>query len=164
MKKGFIAFVLMTLALPAMSQEKAATEMTISKVDSSMKNGPGQKVPAVKKPTNGKKTGGRLTRLARITVDPLYLEQYHLLLKEQIEMALRLEPGVLALYALADKNHPEKIAILEIYADEAAYRSHLETRHFRKYKQGTIHMVKSLELIDSTPLLPRLDIRQERDR
>ena len=83
---------------------------------------------------------------------------------EQIETALRLESGVLALYALADKNHPEKIAILEICADEAAYRSHLETCHFRKYKQGTVHMVKSLELIDSTPLLPQLDIRQERDR
>ena len=40
-------------------------------------------------------------------------------MKEQIETALRLEPGVLALYALADKNYPEKIAILEICADEA---------------------------------------------
>ena len=164
MKKRFIAFVLMTLALPAMSQEKAATEMAISKVDSFMKNGPGQKVPAAGKPTHEKKTGGRLTRLARITVDPMYPEQYHLLLKEQMETALRLEPGVLALYALADKNHPEKIAILEIRVDEAAYRSHPETRHFRKYKQGTFHMVKSLELIDSTPLLPRLDIRQKRGR
>ena len=164
MKKGIIAFVLMTLALPAMSQEKATTETDMSKADSFMENGPGRKVPAAGKPASEKKNGGRLTRLARVTVDPMYLEQYHLLLKEPIETALRLEPGVLALYALANKDRPEKIVIPEIHADEAAYRSHPETYHFRQYKQGTIHMVKSPERIDSTPLLPRLDIRQERDR
>jgi len=48
---------------------------------------------------------------------------------------------------------------LEIYADEEAYRKHIQTPHFQKYKQGTLDMVKSLELVDSTPLIPGLKIR-----
>ena len=49
--------------------------------------------------------------------------------------------------------------ILEIYVDRAAYESHLQTPHFRKYKQGTLSMVKELELVDVKPLMPRLKIR-----
>ena len=51
------------------------------------------------------------------------------------------------------------ITILEIYADEAAYRNHIQTPHFQKYKQGTLNMVQSLELVDSTPLIPDLKIK-----
>jgi quinol monooxygenase YgiN len=42
--------------------------------------------------------------------------------------------------------------ILEIYADQEAYQSHIQTAHFKKYKEGTLKMVKSLKLIDTTPL------------
>lgn len=72
---------------------------------------------------------------------------------------MQLEPGVLALYAVAEKDAPNNITILEIYADRAAYESHLKTTHFQKYKQGTLDMVKNLELIDTTPLLPGLKIK-----
>ncbi len=72
---------------------------------------------------------------------------------------MRLEPGVLTLYATAEKDSPENITILEIYADRAAYESHLKTPHFQKYKQGTLKMVKKLELIDTSPLIPGLKIK-----
>lgn len=49
--------------------------------------------------------------------------------------------------------------ILEIYADEAAYKAHLQTPHFLKYKNGTKEMVKSLELIEVTPLIPGMKIK-----
>lgn len=49
--------------------------------------------------------------------------------------------------------------ILEIYADRTAYESHLKTPHFQKYKQGTLEMVKELELVDTTPLIPGLKIK-----
>lgn len=55
--------------------------------------------------------------------------------------------------------HPDKITILEIYADERAYQSHIETPHFLKYKQGTLKMVKELELVDSEALIPALNIK-----
>jgi quinol monooxygenase YgiN len=37
------------------------------------------------------------------------------------------------LYAVADKKKPTHITIFETYADTAAYRSHIETPHFKKY-------------------------------
>ena len=47
-----------------------------------------------------------------------------------------------------------QIRILEIYASDAAYQAHLKTEHFQKYKQGTLHMVKSLKLPTMQPLDP----------
>ena len=100
-----------------------------------------------------------LVRLSRITVDPTSLETYNAYLKEEIEASMRLEPGVLTLYAVSEKSAPHKVTILEIYANRAAYESHIKTPHFLKYKQGTLSMVKELELIDTTPLIPGLRIK-----
>lgn len=46
------------------------------------------------------------------------------------------------------------ITILETYASEDAYKAHIASPHFQKYKTSTLHMVKNLELIDQTPLNP----------
>ena len=93
-------------------------------------------------------TGNKLVRLSKITVDPAQIDAYNAFLKEEIEASMRLEPGVLTLYATAEKEAPHQVTILEIYADQTAYESHLKTPHFQKYKQGTLSMVKELELIE----------------
>lgn len=98
-------------------------------------------------------------RLSKITVDPARLDEYNAYLKEEIEASMQLEPGVLTLYAVAEKERPNEVTILEIYVGEAAYQSHIKTPHFQKYKQGTLDMVQSLELIDTTPLIPGLKIK-----
>ncbi len=103
--------------------------------------------------------GNNLVRLSKITVDAAQLDAYNAFLKEEIEASMRLEPGVLTLYATAEKDNPNKMTILEIYADRAAYESHLKTPHFQKYKQGTLSMVKELELVDVKPLIPGLKIK-----
>ena len=100
-----------------------------------------------------------MVRLSRIIIDPERLEEYNAYLKEEIEVSMRLEPGVLTLYAVADKERPNEITILEIYADEAAYQTHIATPHFRKYKQGTLDMVQSLSLVDTRSLIPGLKIK-----
>ena len=64
--------------------------------------------------------GQQLVRLSKITVDPARLAGYNAFLQEEIEASLRLEPGVLALYAVAAKEAPGQVTILEIYADRAA--------------------------------------------
>ena len=92
----------------------------------------------------------QMVRLAKIKVDPSKLAEYNTALKEQMATAVRLEPGVLTYYAVADKSDPTSITLLEIYADTAAYKSHLETPHFKKYKETVKDMVKSLELVDVT--------------
>ena len=69
------------------------------------------------------------------------------------------EPGVLMMYSMQDKAHPEQITILEIYADSAAYERHIKTPHFQKYKQATLAMVRKLELLDQTPLVPEMKMK-----
>ena len=90
----------------------------------------------------------QMVRLVKIKIDPSQLDNYNMALKEQMTTAVRVEPGVLTYYAVADKSDPSNISILEIYADVAAYKSHIETAHFKKYKDAVKDIVKSLELID----------------
>jgi quinol monooxygenase YgiN len=92
-------------------------------------------------------------RVAEIEIDPSQLEAYKAAAKEQIEAAVRLEPGVLALYSVADKDNLAHVFVFEMYADAEAYRTHLETAHFKKYKVATQAMVKSLKLRDAVPIL-----------
>ncbi len=106
-----------------------------------------------------KPAADQLVRLSKITVDPARLDAYNAFLKEEIEASMRLEPGVLTLYATAEKDTPHRVTILEIYADRSAYESHLQTPHFKKYKQRTQEMVEKLELVDVSPLIPGLKIK-----
>ena len=92
-------------------------------------------------------------RIARITVDSNQLNTYLQFLKSGIETSLKTEPGVLSMYAVAEKAHPQRITIMETYANKAAYDRHIQTEHFQKYKQGTLSMIKSLELTDVFPLI-----------
>lgn len=100
-----------------------------------------------------------MVRLAKLVIDSSQLENYTAALKEEIEASVRLEPGVLTLYAVAEKDNPTYIIILEIYADTNAYKAHLQTPHFIKYKAGTKEMVKSLELVETIPLIPGMKIK-----
>lgn len=90
----------------------------------------------------------KMVRQEKIKVDPLQLDKYNIALQEQMTTAVRVETGVLTYFAVADKTDPSHITILEIYADTAAYKSHIETTHFKKYKQAVKNLVKSLELVD----------------
>ncbi|WP_234683932.1 putative quinol monooxygenase [Bradyrhizobium monzae] len=92
-------------------------------------------------------------RVAEIEIDPSQVEPYGAAVKEQIEAAVRLEPGVLALYAVADAQNPAHVFVFEIYADVDAYKAHIETPHFKAYKAITQDMVKSLKLRDTVPIL-----------
>lgn len=100
-----------------------------------------------------------MVRLANVEVHTAHLDAYRAALREEIEASVRLEPGVRTLYAVAEKDRPTRFTILEIYADSAAYRAHLQTPHFRKYKTGTEKMVKSLELVAVEPLVPGMKIK-----
>ena len=61
-----------------------------------------------------------MVRLAKLVIDLTQLENYKAALKEEIETSVRLEPGVLTLYAVSEKENPTYITILEIYANKDA--------------------------------------------
>ena len=95
-----------------------------------------------------------IVRLSKIQVNPDYLDEYMKYAVEVGTTSLEKEPGVLTMYAVADKENPCNITILETYASQQAYKNHIASEHFQKYKQGTLHMVDSLLLEDVTPLNP----------
>ena len=69
-------------------------------------------------------------------------------------LSVEREPGVICLFPMQSAEDSTLIRILEIYASEEAYQQHLKTDHFLRYKQGTLHMVKSLKLPTMQPLDP----------
>lgn len=95
-----------------------------------------------------------IVRLSKIEVYPEHLEEYMKYASEVGEVSLRTEPGVLTMYAVSEKDTPCRVTILETYANREAYEKHIASPHFRKYKEGTLHMVKSLTLSDQTPVNP----------
>ena len=95
-----------------------------------------------------------IVRLSKVEVYPEYPDEYMKYATEVGESCRRTEPGVVTMYAVSEKENPRRITILETYASREAYESHVASEHFQKYKQGTLHMVKTLVLSDQTPLNP----------
>jgi quinol monooxygenase YgiN len=91
-------------------------------------------------------------QIAEIEIDPAQLESYEAAVKEHIDTAIRLEPGVLVLYAVSEKDNPTRVRVFEVYASTDAYKAHLEAPHFKKYKTMTEKMVKLLRLVQTTPI------------
>jgi len=95
-----------------------------------------------------------IVRLAEIEVYPEHLQEYLKFANEVDRQSVEREPGVICLFPMQSAEDSTQIRILEIYASKDAYQSHIKTEHFQKYKQGTMHMVKSLKLPTMQPLDP----------
>lgn len=141
MRKSIIALMCMTLAL-AIIPNAATAQKNVKKARTETA---GAKLPM---------QDDGIVRLSKIEVLPEHIDEYVVFASEVGEISLQNEPGVLTMYAVADKENPCLITILETYASKQAYESHIASDHFRKYKQATQHMIKSLELCDQTPLNP----------
>ena len=95
---------------------------------------------------------GVVVRIAELEIDPAQLESYKAAVRQEMEDAVRLEPGVLAIYCVAEKDKPTSLRFFEVYAGEEAYRSHLESPHFLKYVALTKPMIRSRRLIETVPV------------
>ena len=91
-------------------------------------------------------------RIAEIEVDPAQREAFIAAVTDEMDESVRVEPGVSAIYAVAERDDPSRFRFFEIYADEAAYDAHLESRHFRTFRAITDSMVRSRTLIDTVPI------------
>ena len=127
-KKLFLILFALVLSITAVAQEKATS-------------------------VNSYKT--MIVRLAEIEVYPKHLQEYLKFANEVDRQSVEREPGVVCLFPMQNAEDSTQIRILEIYASEEAYQSHIKTEHFQKYKQGTLHMVKSLKLPTMRPLDPK---------
>ena len=95
-----------------------------------------------------------VTRIAEIEVHPEWLAAYLAAAGTVGAESVAKEPGVVCIFPMQKKESPTSIRIVEIYRSEEAYKEHLATPHFRTYKEGTPHMIKSLKLVPMQPLDP----------
>jgi quinol monooxygenase YgiN len=93
-----------------------------------------------------------MVRIAEIDIVPSFLDEYKAILTEEAAASVKLEPGVISIFPMYQKENPTQVRILEIYASKASYEQHLKTAHFQRYKTTTLNMVKSLKLIDMNAL------------
>lgn len=93
-----------------------------------------------------------VVRIAELVIDPAQLDAYKAAVKEGMADAIRLEPGVLAIYSVAEKDKPNSLRFFEIYASEEAYQAHIRSPHFRKYVATTQPMILSRKLIETVPV------------
>ncbi len=107
-------------------------------------------VNAIEPPIN--KNNGMIVRISEIEVYPEYLNEYLIFAKEAAETSIEKEKGVISIYPMMVIKDNNQIRILEIYKNQEAYKKHIASDHFQKYKQGTLHMVKSLDLVDTYQL------------
>ena len=122
--KKFLLFVLFLCPIVSMAQEQ-------TKIDSTM-----------------------TFRISEIEVYPEYLKEYLEFAHNVGATSVKEEPGVICIYPMQQLRNDCHIRILEIYASQEAYQHHIKTQHFQTYKQGTLHMVKSLDLVDMRQMAP----------
>ncbi|MGB5481039.1 MAG: antibiotic biosynthesis monooxygenase family protein [Eudoraea sp.] len=94
-----------------------------------------------------------IVQIAELEIDSTQLKTYIEFLQEGILTSVKEEPGVLTLYAMADRDKPNRITVVEIYESQEAYNSHIASPHFLKYKNGTMNMVDSLKLTRTKPIV-----------
>lgn len=122
--KKFLLFVLFLCPIVSMAQEQ-------TKIDSTM-----------------------IVRISEIEVYPEYLTEYLEFAHNVGATSVKEEPGVICIYPMQQLRKDCQIRILEIYASQEAYQHHIQTEHFQTYKQGTLHMVKHLNLVDMRQMAP----------
>ena len=122
--KNFLLFILLLCPIVSMAQEQ-------TKIDSTM-----------------------IVRISEIEVYPEYLTEYLEFAHNVGATSVKEEPGVICIYPMQQLRNDCQIRILEIYASQEAYQHHIKTEHFLTYKQGTLHMVKSLDLVDMRQMAP----------
>lgn len=100
-----------------------------------------------------------MVNIAKVTVDPSKVEEYKLILKEEMETSLRLEADVYVLYAVSDNAHPNEFTILEVYKDQEAYNRHCRMPQMQKYFAETKGIVQKLEISEVTPVIPGIRMK-----
>ncbi|RYF09931.1 MAG: antibiotic biosynthesis monooxygenase [Oxalobacteraceae bacterium] len=93
-----------------------------------------------------------LVRIADLEIDPAQLPAYQAAVREEMSASIQIEPGVLAINCVAEKEAPNKLHFFEVYADPAAYEAHIASPHFRKYVDVTKSMITSRRLIETVPI------------
>lgn len=86
-------------------------------------------------------------RMALLVIDPAQLDAYKKVLAKEMQSAVTNEEGVLALLATTETARPNVFHLLELYADDTAYRAHIDGPYFQEYNKAVQTMVTDKVLI-----------------
>ena len=67
--------------------------------------------------------------------------------RENILSSNALEPGTQAMFFMSAKSKPELFYVLEFYKDEAAYKKHISSAHFKKFASASSEILASKKAI-----------------
>lgn len=93
-----------------------------------------------------------LVRMFELQTDPMRAQAFDAAGRHNMQASNREEPGVLAMHAVASQDKPGMVHVLEIYADETAYRTHVETSHFKRFLDETHALTTGKRLIEADPV------------
>ena len=86
-------------------------------------------------------------RMAKLVIDPAQLDEYKKVLAKEMTASVANEPGVLALLATTETANPNVFHLLELYADDEAYKAHIAGPYFQEYNKTVQNMVTDKTLI-----------------
>lgn len=84
-------------------------------------------------------------------IAPSKTAQYDAVGKHNIQTSIANEQGTLAMYSVKCKNNPNMTYMVELYADDAAYQTHLATPHFQHYLRDTGAMIADKTFYEIAP-------------
>lgn len=96
-----------------------------------------------------------INNLVIVEVKPEFQTEFKNIVLPEMAQSLKVEKGVLAMYAGTDSQTPNRWYFYEIYASEEAYQLHRQTPHFRDYLRQTAHMSVSKDAIPVKPVFLR---------
>lgn len=96
-----------------------------------------------------------INNLVVVDVKPEFQAEFKNIVLPEMAESLKVEKGVLAMYAATDSQAPNRWYFYEVYASEEAYQQHRQTQHFRDYLKQTAHMSASKNAIPVKPVFLR---------
>ncbi|MED0155358.1 antibiotic biosynthesis monooxygenase [Escherichia coli] len=96
-----------------------------------------------------------INNLVIVEVKPEFQTEFKNIVLPEMAESLKVEKGVLAMYAATDSQTPNLWYFYEVYASEEDYQLHRQTPHFRDYLRQTAHMSASKKAIPVKPVFLR---------
>lgn len=92
-----------------------------------------------------------INNLVIVDVKPAFNQAFRDVVIPEMVQSLKVEEGVIAMYAATEKSNPTRWYFYEIYASEDAYQAHRKTPHFQEYLAKTSEMTSYKEAIPIAP-------------
>lgn len=71
--------------------------------------------------------------VADFTIDPDRMSEFREAIQTNARLSVKHEPGCRQFDVCMDPERDDRIYLYEVYDDEAAFKAHLETKHFRDF-------------------------------